>query len=254
MYSSLFMVMLATSGLAAPLTSLNPAKRVTDPASAQVTNSDAFSDPRGGGQNSVNDNDGNGAGTDSYTYYSGGKENFPDNTKWVNFEDMFTANEVYMRESCANNGWGANDSDDEIADIMSGIEAVAAASLVDHRFILAVIMQESVGCVRVPTTDNGVSNPGLMQSHDGSTYDPNNPASSIQQMISDGTQGTTAGDGLVQGLNSYGDVYEAARVYNSGSISSDGNLSNGNGATPCYVSDIANRLTGWVQAASGCTN
>ena len=28
-------------------------------------------------------------------------------------------------------------------------------------------MQESKGCVRAPTTNNGVRNPGLMQSHNG---------------------------------------------------------------------------------------
>ena len=44
----------------------------------------------------------------------------------------------------------------------------ADATGVDHRFILAVIMQESGGCVRAPTTNYGVRNPGLMQDHNGS--------------------------------------------------------------------------------------
>jgi hypothetical protein len=38
-------------------------------------------------------------------------------------------------------------------------------------------------------------------------------------------------------------IYRALRLYNSGSIN-EGNLSDGMGATPSYVSDIANRLQG----------
>ncbi|KAH8588807.1 hypothetical protein B0O99DRAFT_465374, partial [Bisporella sp. PMI_857] len=191
-------------------------------------------------------------GQDVYTYYSGGAGNFPERSKWVSFNQMFTANAVNMRVSCANNGWGANDSEEEIKLIRQGIDSVAQISGVDHRFILATIMQESVGCVRAPTTNNGVINPGLMQSHNGVSFNPSDPAGSIRQMIIDGTQGTASGDGLVQGLNKYGDVYRSARVYNSGSIASSGDLSDANGATACYVSDIANRLTGWVNGAHNC--
>jgi hypothetical protein len=38
-------------------------------------------------------------------------------------------------------------------------------------------------------------------------------------------------------------IYRALRLYNSGSIDED-NLSDGEGATDSYVSDIANRLQG----------
>jgi hypothetical protein len=48
------------------------------------------------------------------------------------------------------------------------------------------------------------------------------------------------------------DFYRAARIYNSGSIASSGQLQDGI-ATHCYASDIANRLTGWVWAPHGCT-
>lgn len=47
--------------------------------------------------------------------------------------------------------------------------------------------------------------------------------------------------------------YYAARIYNSGDIPDPSDLGNAGGATNCYVSDIANRLTGWVTAASTCT-
>jgi hypothetical protein len=112
-------------------------------------------------------------------------------------------------------------------------------------------MQESIGCVLVGSTispggDNH-PNPGLMQSHDGATYDPNNSQGSITQMVIDGTQGTASGDGQVQGINTYGNIYEAARYYNSGGVDTS-DLNNGLAATASYVADIANRMTGWVSA------
>jgi len=68
-------------------------------------------------------------------------------------------------------------------------------------------------------------------------------ASNILQMIVDGTQGTSSGDGLVQCINQYGNIYEAARCYNSGSVDA-GNLNDAQGATASYVSDIGNWMTG----------
>jgi len=217
----------------------------------------------------VNDNDGNGAGVDQYILHTGGgAAGFPNTGQWVNFIDMFNNNKVLMFESCENNGWGANDSGEEVGEIFNAIESVAAATLVDHRFILAIIMQESKGCVRVVTTtspDGTVRNPGLMQDHNGSNscFGVNPcPQSTITGMVSDGTAGTASGDGLAATINEaqsqFGVTgaqafYYAARIYNSGSLPDPNNLGNGGGATNCYVSDIANRLTGWVNAASTCT-
>lgn len=75
-------------------------------------------------------------------------------------------------------------------------------------------------------------------------------------MIEDGVAGTASGDGLKQLLGKAGgedaqNFYRAARMYNSGSVDSSGNLGLGV-ATHCYCSDIANRLTGWSQGVSGC--
>ena len=56
-----------------------------------------------------------------------------------------------------------NDNGPEVGDIFDAIQQVALETKLDHRFILAIIMQESGGCVRVPTTNYGVRNPGLMQ-------------------------------------------------------------------------------------------
>ncbi|KAF3931001.1 hypothetical protein ABW20_dc0101291 [Dactylellina cionopaga] len=200
----------------------------------------------------VNMNDGAGYATDAYTYFSGGPENFPSPKKWISFEAMFQANIPLMKQSCGWNGWGPDNTDRQIGYIKTYIQQVARASRVDHRAILAVIMQESGGCLYAPTTANGVSNPGIMQSHNGMAFDPARPVTTIKQMIVDGTMGTAYGDGITQLVNQYDNYYKAFRAYNSGSIHPSGDLSNGNGATPCYVSDIANRLLGWTFAPNAC--
>ncbi|OKL59545.1 hypothetical protein UA08_05357 [Talaromyces atroroseus] len=200
-----------------------------------------------------------------YTVFGGNgdvSDGWPSLSDWVSsFDEMFEANKETMSSSCAQ--WAvANNSDDEINDLSNSIQSVASSTGVDARFILAIVMQESQGCVRVPTTNYGVVNPGLMQSHDGAgscnngdVQDPC-PASEITQMINDGTAGTSSGDGLQQllaktGVDDVTKYYMAARLYNSGSIASDGNLGQGI-ATHCYVSDVANRLTGWSTGASSC--
>lgn len=58
-------------------------------------------------------------------------------------------------------------------------------------------------------------NPGLMQSDGGATFIGNSASdaeqqASITQMIIDGTQGTADGDGLVQCINQYGNIYEVS--------------------------------------------
>ncbi|KAF4632087.1 hypothetical protein G7Y89_g6050 [Cudoniella acicularis] len=201
-----------------------------------------------------------------YTVYGGTgdvSDGWPAQSAWVSsFETMFANNQATIAASCTQ--WSvANPSSSEIADIQSGIQSVASSTGIDARFILAIVLQESNGCVRAPTTNYGVRNPGLMQSHngagtcnDGSVQNPC-PSSEITQMIQDGTGGTASGDGLKQciALSGATDVsmyYKAARIYNSGSISSTKNLGAGV-ATHCYASDVANRLTGWTTAASTCS-
>lgn len=174
-----------------------------------------------------------------------------------------------MFTSCSTRYNQADDSGPEVGAIYDSIQQIATETKVDHRFILAVIMQESGGCVRVKTTTsmdiNGVRNPGLMQDHDGDgtcnsdiTHEVQNPCptATIMQMIREGSAGTSTGDGLAQCINLSGSsgataFYDAARLYNSGSIDSSGDLCKGI-ATHCYASDIANRLTGWVMAAHSC--
>ncbi|TIA31038.1 hypothetical protein D6C78_09196 [Aureobasidium pullulans] len=203
----------------------------------------------------------------SYKMYSGNgtvAAGWPAQNQWIDFDTMFTANIPIMKQSCGNNGWGANDSDDEIAAIKAAIKKVSASSGVDARFILAIVMQESNGCVRVVTTSWSVQNPGLMQDHAGTgtcnsggvIQDPC-PSSEIEQMIVDGTTGTTSGDGLVQCLSqaAASDVsqyYRAARIYNGGYSGFKADDLGTGCCTLCYASDVANRLTGWSSGVSGC--
>ncbi|KAI7973351.1 hypothetical protein EIK77_002290 [Talaromyces pinophilus] len=207
----------------------------------------------------------------SYTTLFGGDgttaAGWPSMDSWVaTYDEMFEANKATMSAGCSAYGF-ENDSEDEINDINNAIKSVSASSGVDARFILAIVMQESTGCVRVGGTNNGVFNPGLMQSHNGkgtcNTGVPLSPCPSdeITQMITDGTTGTVDGPGLQQLLQEaaspkYGAsgatmYYLAARMYNSGSIAPDGNLGQG-GATACYASDVANRLLGWSTGPTAC--
>jgi hypothetical protein len=138
-----------------------------------------------------------------------------------------------MWTSCSNQYGVPDDSGPEIGSIWNAIQNISEATFVDHRFILAVIMQESSGCVRVNISYGGVLNPGLMQDHNG-WYQCNDnqtilvpcPDDYILGMVQEGSAGTDDGDGLAQCINEAGDpdvtaFYRAARLYNSGSISGD---------------------------------
>ena len=161
---------------------------------------------------------------------------------------------------------GVQNSAAETANIKSGILSAASAYGVDSRYILATIMQESHGCVRVGTTAGGNANPGLMQDHDGDyncigVAAGQCSATQISGMINDGTGGTlykpTGGSGLQQelakapslgGTSPSQNVYIAARLYNSGDFfyKTGDDLSNPPDATPEYCQDIANRMIGYV--------
>ncbi|RMY21519.1 hypothetical protein D0867_03293 [Hortaea werneckii] len=218
-----------------------------------------------------------GNGLDTYTTFTGNGTvgaGWPEMSEWVDFDYMFSANRANMQASCA--AWNVpNDSDEEIADLKAAILDLASPTGVDARFILAIVMQESTGCVRVITTQYSHFNPGLMQSHNGTGSCNTNmaaiglpgvesegsvqtpcPYSEIHQMIEDGTAGTSSGDGLQQILAAQTNTdvsrfYRAARTYNGGSVDPSGDLGRGC-CTLCYASDVANRLTGWVDAPHTC--
>lgn len=224
------------------------------PPDSQVTNEAAFESGAATKDDPPTNHDGTGAGEDKYVYYEGDASNFPTSDQWMSYQQMWTNNLPTIQGACSTLGDGDDDSSEQIGYIADAIKNISIASYVDHRFILAIIMQESQGCVHVGETKSatGVTNPGLMQSHEGHSFDSSDEWLSILQMVQDGTQGTKEGAGLVYGLNEFGDPYTAARYYNSGEISDDGNLSEARYGVPCYVSDVANRLTGWITAESTC--
>ncbi|EME81440.1 uncharacterized protein MYCFIDRAFT_198164 [Pseudocercospora fijiensis CIRAD86] len=200
----------------------------------QVKNAAAF-DNGGASKNPSAKDNGVGAGKDEYTLYAGEWDTFPKKEDWVSFDDMWNINKnKTIKTACEDHGWGENNADDETQDIYDAIQSLAKNSSVDNRFILAIVLQESKGCVRVNSTNIGVHNLGLMQSRNGTTYNPENR--------------------LVQYLDQYPDAYSAARAYNSGAVAASGDLSDAMGAAKCYASDVANRLTGWVKAESRCGN
>ncbi|KAF2189328.1 carbohydrate-binding module family 50 protein [Zopfia rhizophila CBS 207.26] len=210
-----------------------------------------------------------GRDTDSYKVYGGDgtvAQGWPAISDWVDYDSMWDANSKLLSTSCTS-GIPSN-SKKEIAAIKAGIEEAAKGADMDHRFILAIIMQESGGCVRVNTTyspGDGIRNPGLMQDFNGkhTCNDPKkgtpmqNPCKdeTIKGMVTDGA-GVTNDGGLKQAIENSkvtddSKYYKAARIYNSGAVDKSGNLGKG-GATHCYASDVANRLTGWVSAKRLC--
>ncbi|TQS32969.1 hypothetical protein Golomagni_06702 [Golovinomyces magnicellulatus] len=240
-----------------------PAPTTSAPPTSEPASEPAPKQPETSSSPATNPSSGGSAGK-SYmkTFLGTGNpsQGWPQLSQWSSFNSMWTANlGSIISQSCA--GFGqANNSPQESADLKSAIQSVGQESGVDPRFILAVVMQESNGCVRAPTTNYGVTNPGLMQSHNGahSCYNVSPCSSSeIKGMISDGVNGTADGDGLKQLLAQAGGsseaekYYRASRMYNSGSVASSGLLQDGI-ATHCYVSDIANRLMGWSQGVGGC--
>ncbi len=189
-------------------------------------------------------------------------QGWPTLADWESFDDIWTANLETIGSSCTQFGQ-ENNSPEETDDIRAALLSESKAVGIDPRLSLATMLQESKGCVRVWSTNYGVENPGLFQSHNGQgNCFGTNPCteSEIIQMVKDGVSGTADGAGLkgvIQQATEAGDkgvqaMYGGLRMYNSGSIDPSGNLEAGI-ATHCYVTDIANRLTGWSEGNTGCT-
>ncbi|KAF3037645.1 hypothetical protein E8E12_005551 [Didymella heteroderae] len=177
---------------------------------------------------------------------------WPSRSQWLSWDKAWKANLETIQHSCQAGGWGENNSYAETQAIKDSIIDESKTSGIPMEFILAIMMQESKGCVRAPTTRWSHDNPGLMQSAQGTGScnpdgNPVSPCSSseIRQMIHDGTNGDGLETTLTQCVADAGTTddskwYKAARLYNAGRITNN-NL--GIGPTPCYASDIANRLT-----------
>lgn len=164
---------------------------------------------------------------------------------------------LYVLNSSCSPTYGQNNSPQELRDIKSFLPKAADYAGVPASLFLAMMMQESDGCVRVGTTANGVTNPGIMQSNNGEgnciKISPC-PVNRIEQMLMEGA-GKNREFGLKQAVDLFKNIsepakfYRAARAYNAGpnGVVAE-NLEQG-GATRCYASDIANRLLGWTHRA-----
>lgn len=119
----------------------------------------------------INDNENANGGLGCRAYYGDGSANdgWPSISQWVSFNYIWQVNYNSIQNSCSQYGV-PNLSDDEMNDLENGINDIANQYNIDHRFILAEILTESSGCVRVPTTGGpatGIWNPGLLQDFDG---------------------------------------------------------------------------------------
>lgn len=196
----------------------------------------------------------------SYTFYQGDGSiaaGWPPPERWISFEDMWARQVQQIRTQCT-----SPDSEEEISSLRSAISDTGERAAVDPRLILGVVMQESIGCVRVPTTgfcgSPDCANPGVMQSHmgtgtcniDGVLTEPC-PDATIRQMIFDGTMGT-ADYNLARLINENAQFplaqayWRAARQYNHGRGPTDGSAMINLSDHSYYVSNLANRMCGWV--------
>jgi len=142
--------------------------------------------------------------------------------------------------------FATGDTNNDVGFIWNAVNEAAKIG-VEERVIFCIIMQESTGNVGVQSTTapDGSTSAGLMQC-DGSPGFPGQHGLSqdqITSMVVAGTNHYKANLQQVGNADSAQDIYQALRLYNSGSLDAN-NLSNGLGATDSYVSDIANRLQG----------
>ncbi|ETI24523.1 hypothetical protein G647_03892 [Cladophialophora carrionii CBS 160.54] len=222
---------------------------------------------------SFDSRDGMGTPKVMYTEYNGDGstvQGWPAMSEWLSFNAQWENIKNYIGKRC---GDGVlTNLDTETNDLKMSILTVASDTYIDPRFVLATVMQESNGCVRVQTTSDANPNPGLLQSFNGKgtcnhngTFDTPCPPPVIHRMVIDGVAAPIDGVTIVAALNQAAEMagvepaqahYRAARFYNSGPESlppeTNGDLgSDITAATRCYASDIANRLLGWSNGSTG---
>ncbi|RYP20231.1 hypothetical protein DL765_002905 [Monosporascus sp. GIB2] len=174
-------------------------------------------------------------------WYSGPWYNFPSMGTWRSFDELYNIHSPYM--AMTGSTWG------DIEKIRTSCLNIGAQYGVDPRIILAMIMQESHGYVGVRTTYSweGIPTAGLMQCWGCQGYPGrvNLSQQEIDNMVRGGVEHYKGnlrnwGDAMTESC-----VYPAMREYNSGNVNPN-DLSDGRGATPSYVSDVAQRLQGWA--------
>ncbi|KAE9964282.1 hypothetical protein BLS_008497 [Venturia inaequalis] len=161
-------------------------------------------------------------------------------TNWPSFDCLFEMNRASINAK--------NPNPAEADQVKAAILYAHSQTAVDARVILAVLMQESHGELRVGLTiqpdDHVSTNNGMMQCW-GCKGAANVPTGQgveqalVNEMVLGGA--THLKNNLEQ--NGW-DTFKGLRAYNSGRI--DWDLNNPIAATRDYVWDCANRLVGWV--------
>ncbi|KAM3418798.1 hypothetical protein BST61_g4768 [Cercospora zeina] len=205
------------------------------------------------------------------------KDGWPQMSEWLSWEELVDANKGRLTAACKY--WEVQEnSPSEIDLLLDFVPRISAEGGIDPRVVLAMILQESHGCLRVPETHGSHRNSGVLQSHNGDGTCNRNMIEAgerspmkdphlvsvdcsslqIETMVRDGVLGTRTGRGVLQLMDQehgkgYRDAqmwYRVARAYNSGSVDPRHDLEMGP-ATPGYCSDVANRLVGWTSGSSG---
>ncbi|KAG6359252.1 hypothetical protein INS49_012773 [Diaporthe citri] len=175
--------------------------------------------------------------------YSGPWSSFPAMNKWIAFDTMFNANTPSM--------FASGSTQQDVDRIRVAITSVGKTYGIDRRVLLGMMMEESHGGVGAVTTfdADGVPTGGLMQASSCHGYDgqKNLAQAEITYMVDCGTQHFKLNLGNWGNQNSEQTIYPAMREYNSGSvIASDLSTAPNGAGNPAYVSDVAQRLVGWV--------
>lgn len=121
--------------------------------------------------------------TEYKTYKGDGSSSsgWPSVSDWLDFDTLHERNTEFYAGACDWLKVDAN-TDAENHALASAIRDVADESGLDPRFILAAVIQESAGCVRVKTsysTNEGYRNPGLLQCFEGD-HTCNDPEAGVQ--------------------------------------------------------------------------
>ncbi|KAI9790857.1 MAG: hypothetical protein M1833_001740 [Piccolia ochrophora] len=207
----------------------------------------------------------------SYTMYKGdGRDGWPVKDEWLSFDELYVTsylqfeptkahflprwdqNKDVIGKNCEETHSEKSNEDKETKAIKEAIEDIAPKYQVPTNYALAVVLQESQGCVRAPTTNTGTPSRGLMQCQGKPSCNDNDPKlvnsgqspcpqSTIEGMIEEGIKVLAS---YVKENEDATAHYVAFRRYNSYQVDTS-DLSVGLG-TRCYCSDVANRLVGWV--------
>lgn len=177
-------------------------------------------------------------------FYSGPYTSFPGKDTWKDFDTLWAANVPSMQAK--------GDQQSDIDHIKTALNSVGSQYGIEPRVLLCIMMQESHGDVGALTTvsqPDGLSTGGLFQCYDcpgfyqqyGLTQDQ------ITSMVEGGAKHFQSDLAAFGGCMDPQCVYPALRSYNSGANAvNQNNLSDAPNATPAYVSDISQRLGGWV--------